>query len=90
MVDASRPFDVSSRFFPTEGPLHPWTTGEVKIDLPVIVDRVHVDPDTGEEIVRIEARVDLNGGTPEVVKISFAAAGLDLGRFKTTSAGPPR
>ena len=79
MIKASRPFGVSSRFIRTEGPHHPWTTGEVTIELPVIVDWVHVDPDTGEETVRIEARVDLVGGKPEIVSMSFdATAGLDL------------
>ncbi len=79
MVQAPRPFGISSRFIRTEGPHRPWTTGEVTIDLPVIVDWVRVDPDTGDETVRIEARVDLVGDTPEIVKMSFdAAAGLDL------------
>jgi hypothetical protein len=79
MVKASRPFGVSSRFIRAEGPHHPWTIGEVTIDLPVIVDWVHVDPDTGEETVRIEARVDLIGDKPEIVRMSFSAsAGLDL------------
>ena len=79
MVDASRPFGVSSRFIRAEGPRHRWTTGEVTIDLPVVVDWVLVDPDTGEETVRVEARVDLIGDKPQIVKMSFAApGGLDL------------
>ena len=79
VVKAPRPFGISSRFIRTEGPHRQWTTGGVTVDLPVIVDWVNVDPDTGEEIVRIEARVDLIGDTPEVVKMSFTApAGLDL------------
>lgn len=79
MVDTSRAFGVSSRFIRAEGPHHSWTTGGVTIDLPVIVDWVHVDPDTGNETVRIEARIDLVCGKPEIVNMSLdASAGLDL------------
>lgn len=75
----SRPFGVSSRFIRTEGPRHPWTINGVTIDLPVIVDWVHTNPDTGEEAVRIEARVDLVDGKPQIVNMSLEApAGLDL------------
>ena len=74
-----RPFGVSSRFIRAEGPRHPWSTGDVAIDLPVIVDWVYVDPDTGEESVRINARVDLVKGTPEIVEMAFTGrTGLDL------------
>ena len=74
-----RPFGISSRFRRAEGPRHPWTTGEVTVDLPVIVDWVKVDPATGEEQVRVEARVDLVNGKPEIVTMSFTAeSGLDL------------
>jgi len=70
---------ISSRFRRADGPRHPWTNGTVTIDLPVIVDWVNVDPMTGEETVRIEARVDLVGDKPEIVKMSLAARdGLDL------------
>ncbi len=83
MVKASRPLGVSSRFVRTEGPRHPWTTQGVTIDLPVIVDWVQVDSDTGGETVRIEARVDLIGDKPEIVEMSFAAAaGLDLAKLQ--------
>ena len=79
MVEASRPFGVSSRFIRTEGPHHRWTIGEVTIDLPVIVDWVDIDPAAGDATVRIEARVDLVDGKPEIVQMSLAApAGLDL------------
>ena len=74
-----RPFGISSRFLRADGPRHPWTTGEVTVDLPVIVDWVKVDPATGEEQVRVEARVDLVNGKPEIVTMSFTAeSGLDL------------
>lgn len=79
MATASRAFGVSSRFVRTEGPHHRWTIDGVSIELPVLVDWVHVDPDTGDETVRIEARVDLIGDRPEIVNMSFdAATGLDL------------
>ena len=79
MSPANRPFGISSRFIRADGPRHPWTTGAVTIDLPVIVDWVHVDPANGDESVRIEALVDLVDGQPEIVKMSLAARdGLDL------------
>lgn len=79
MGASPRPFGISSRFLPADGPRHPWTTDEVTVDLPVIVDWVKVDPATGEEQVRVEARVDLVEGKPEIVKMSFTAeSGLDL------------
>ena len=79
MRPAPRPFGVSSRFIRADGPQHPWQTGAVTIDLPVIVDWVNVDPGTGAELVRIEARVDLVGDKPEIVEMSFTATnGLDL------------
>jgi hypothetical protein len=70
---------VSSRITRAHGPRHPWTTDEAKVDLPVIVDWVQTDPCTGEEQVRIEARVDLVGNTPEIVEMTLAARdGLDV------------
>lgn len=79
MGSAPRPFGISSRFIRPEGPRHPWTTGGVSIDLPVIVDWVDVDPATGDASVRIEALVDLVADKPEIVKMSFLAhRGLDL------------
>ena len=79
MSPATRPFGISSRFIRADGPRHPWTSGAVTIDLPVVVDWVHVDPDTGDESVRIEARIDLVGDRPQIVKMSLAARdGLDL------------
>ena len=49
------------------------------VDLPVVVNWVQTDAVTGEEEVRIEARVDLVADKPEIVEMSFVApAGLDL------------
>ena len=70
---------VSSRITRADGPRHPWTTDGATVDLPVIVDWVQSNPVTGEEEVRIEARIDLVGNTPEIVEMTLAArAGLDL------------
>jgi len=74
-----RPFGISSRFRRAEGPRHPWTNGEVTVDLPVVVDWVKVDHATGDVTVRVEARVDLVDDTPQIVEMSFTAhGGLDL------------
>ena len=79
MRTPARPDGISSRFRRATGPRHPWTTGPVTIDLPIIVDWVHVDPATGEETIRIEARVDLVGDQPQIVDMSLTARdGLDL------------
>jgi hypothetical protein len=69
----------SSRITRAKGPRHPWTIGEVMVDLPLIVDWVKIEPSTGEEVVRIEARIDLVEGIPEIVEMSLVASrGLDL------------
>ena len=79
MCSASRLNSVSSRFVRADGPRHPWTTGEVTVDLPVIVDWVQTDPTTGDATIRINARVDLVEGEPQIVQMSLTApAGLDL------------
>jgi hypothetical protein len=49
----------------------------------VIVNWVQADAVTGEEEVRIEARVDLVADRPEIVEMSFVAAnGLDLPKLQ--------
>ena len=79
MGGAPRFTGVSSRFVRADGPRHPWTTGEVTVDLPVVVDWVQTDPTTGDEAVRINARVDLVDGEPQIVDLSLVApAGLEL------------
>jgi len=76
---ARRRFPVSSRFVRAEGQRHPWTTDDVTVDLPVIVNWVSHSPATGEEKVRVEAKVDLVAGKPEIVEVSLTASiGLDL------------
>lgn len=79
MGAARRSPRVSSRITAAEGPRHPWTVGEVTVELPVIVNWVSVDTATGEEEVRVEARVDLVKGEPAIVEMSLVARdGLDL------------
>lgn len=79
MGAARRSHRVSSHITRADGPRHPWTTGDVTIDLPVIVNWISADPATGEEHVRIEARVDLIRGEPAIVEMSLVSrTGLDL------------
>lgn len=83
MSPMRRQFVVGSHFTRAEGPRHPWTTGEVTVGLPVIVNWVQTDAVTGEEEVRIEARVDLVADKPEIVEMSFVStAGLDLPKLQ--------
>jgi len=83
MTAAPRLTGVSSRFVRADGPRHPWTTDKVTVDLPVIVDWVRVTPSTGEQEVRIEARIDLVEGKPEIVEMSLVAqSGLDLAELQ--------
>jgi hypothetical protein len=76
----SSPSGVSSRIrHAAAGVRHPWTVAGVRIDLPVIVDWVSVDPSTGEESVRIEARIDLVDGEPALVSMCLECeTGLDV------------
>jgi len=79
MGAAPRNTVVSSRFVRADGPRQPWATGDVTVDLPVIVDWVQSDLTTGDEKVRINARVDLVEGEPQIVQMSLVApAGLDV------------
>lgn len=74
---------IRSRFRRAPGPRHPWVAGDVTVDLPATVDWVAVNVATGEEMTRIEARVDLVDGRPEIVQMSFGAPdGLDLVRLQ--------
>lgn len=83
MAPMRRHFVVTSHFTRAEGPRRPWAAAGVTVDLPVIVNWVQADAVTGEERVRIEARVDLVADKPEIVEMSFAAAGgLDLAQLQ--------
>jgi hypothetical protein len=79
-VDATRRSGVfSSRVKRVPGPHQKWTTGGVTIELPIIVNWLSIEPATGEQQVRVEARVDLVGGVPVIVEMSLTAQeGLDL------------
>ncbi|MEI7915974.1 MAG: hypothetical protein WCH82_14605 [Mycobacteriaceae bacterium] len=79
MSPSSRYRGVSSRLSRADGPRHPWVTDDVTVDLPVTVDWVRVDPSTGAEQIRIEARVDLVDGEPMIVAMSLTSStGLDV------------
>jgi hypothetical protein len=79
MGTPSRQPRISSRITLAQGSRHPWATDEATVDLPVIVDWVQTNPSTGDVQVRIEARVDLVGNTPEIVEMTLTAReGLDL------------
>lgn len=74
-----RPPGVSSRIKRVRGPHQTWMAQGVPVELPVVVDWVCVEPETGEESVRIQARVDLVGEEPVIVEMSLTARdGLDL------------
>jgi hypothetical protein len=90
MGPAPRLTGASSRFVRADGPRHPWTTGEVTVDLPVIVDWVHTDPTTGDEAVRINARVDLVDGEPQIVQMSLVAPAGRILRCSSASFAGPR
>lgn len=42
------------------------------VDLPVIVDHVNIDPESGDYLWLIEARIDLVAGKPELVDIRLS------------------
>ncbi|MEX0580599.1 MAG: hypothetical protein WD228_05765 [Mycobacterium sp.] len=78
MSTPPRPPGVSSRVTRARGTRHPWTTGGVVVDLPVVIDWVWVEPSTGKQHIRIEARVDLVNDVPAIVAMSFLSPiGLD-------------
>lgn len=73
-----RPFGTSSRLRRTSGQRRPWVTSVGhSIDLPVVVDIVHVDRTTRQRVWSVEARVDLVDDVPALVAVSVkSAAGL--------------
>lgn len=71
--------NVSSRLRRGTGPRRLWTAGEVEVDLPVVVDWVRTEPETGDEMFRVEAHIDLVDGVPAVMRMSFdSLQGLDI------------
>ena len=79
-MTATRPPGTSSRLRRARGERHPWSApAGHEVDFPVILDIVHVDPDTGLTTWKVEATVDVVGDLPAVVDMHFhATAGLDL------------
>ncbi len=69
-----RPSGVSSRVHRVRGPRKTWTTTEgVPVELPLVVDWVRVEPGTGDEAMRVEARIDLVDGEPAIVEMVLRA-----------------
>lgn len=75
---------VTSRIRPAPGRKRAWRiTPEVSFPLPVIVDHMSVDADTGTLIWRIEATIDLIGDEPALTRIdAHAPGGIDPYRMQ--------
>lgn len=78
-VPPERPPGTSSRLHRGVGPLRAWTSPEgVPVELPVVVDLVHVDPEKGRRQWSVEAHVDLVDGEPCLVRVAILGRpGLD-------------
>jgi hypothetical protein len=83
MTAADRP-GVTSRIRPGAGRKRIWRIDDTRrFPLPVIVDHLFVDPETGEVGWRIEATIDLVDGSPALVRMNaHAPAGLDANRLQ--------
>ena len=67
---------VTSRLRPAPGRKRPWKiSAERSFPLPVIVDHMFVDPDTGELGWLIEATIDLVDGEPALVRVNAHVPG---------------
>ncbi len=75
---------VTSRIRPAPGRKRRWRISEqMSFPLPVIVDHMFVDPDTGELGWLIEATIDLVAGEPALVRMNaHVPAGLDPYRMQ--------
>ncbi len=72
---ARRPPGTSSRLRRVTGTRRAWVTPSGhSIDLPVVVDIVHVDQITGRRVWSVEARIDLVDDIPALVSVSVASA----------------
>ena len=71
---SQRPAGQSSRVRVADGPRSEWVAenGEA-VDLPLIVDNINVDAESGECVWCIEARVDLVSGQPELIDMHLTA-----------------
>jgi transposase-like protein len=74
-----RPAGTSSRLHRGVGRRRVWTSPDgLPVELPVVVDLVNVDPDTGRRRWSVEAHVDLVRGEPRLVRIAIQGrTGLD-------------
>lgn len=74
-----RPAGTTSRLHRGVGRRRVWNSPEgIAVELPVVVDLVHLDPDTRRRRWSVEAHVDLVGGEPCLVKIVIEGRpGLD-------------
>lgn len=81
----ARATGTTSRLHRLDGrPRHRWTAenGQV-VELPVVLDLVHVDPGTLTESWRVEATVDLVDGEPVLCRVELQGAeGLDTLRLQ--------
>lgn len=75
---------VTSRIRPAAGRKRSWAaTPEHAFPLPVVVDHMFVDPQTGDVGWRIEATIDLVDGEPALVRMDLQGArGLDPVRLQ--------
>lgn len=75
---------VTSRIRPAPGRKKRWhVSADASIPLPVIVDHMFADPDTGEVRWLIEATIDLIDGEPALVRMNaHAPGGLDPYRMQ--------
>ena len=83
MAAVDRP-GVTSRIRPAGGRKHVWRISpDASFQLPVIVDHMSVDPETGELHWLIEATIDLINGEPALVRMNVhAPAGVDPYRMQ--------
>ena len=66
----NRPPGHSSRIRRGDGPKSEWVApNKQAVPLPLIIDNVNIDPQSGVRVWCIEARVDLVGDSPELIEI---------------------
>lgn len=75
-----RPNGTSSRLSAVKGIRPPWEAPNgQQVDLPVILDLVHVDQSSGATLWKVEARVDLVCNEPRLTEMHVSSsAGLDV------------
>lgn len=84
MDSKSRQPGVTSRLHQARGRKRIWThPSGATVPLPLIVDMVNVDPETMDQLWRIEALVDLQDGEPALKRMSLeSVVGLDVVRLQ--------